>query len=188
MDISKQSKEDINVIFLDFDGVVNTIHYSSNEDVERRIKILSDICKEYNCKVVIEASIKDLIDEDSMEINGEWLQFVFSLFKKYDIECIGRTPNVERKYSDYSYISMWKEDEIRLYLYRHPEIDHYCIIDDDDLGPINSDLNKVRNHLVKTMYYSNNPEEEGLLEKHKEKVKQVLKLDNEIKQLLSKRK
>ena len=29
-----------------------------------RIKILADICKEYNCKVVIEASAKDAIDEE----------------------------------------------------------------------------------------------------------------------------
>ena len=35
--------------------------------------------------------------------------------------------------------------EIRLYLFRHPEIEHYVVIDDDDLGPNNSDLNKVRN-------------------------------------------
>ena len=82
------------------------------------------------------------------------------------------------------YISSWKEDEIRLYLYRHPEIEHYCIIDDDDLAPRNSDLNKVRNHLVKTIYYSANKEEEGLLEKHKSEVGDILKLDNDIKKLI----
>ena len=174
----------MNVIFLDFDGTLNTIHYSSNNDIERRIKILSDICKEYDCKIVIEASSKDSIDEETMETNNEWLKFIFDCFNKYNIECIGRTPNVEKKLSNHSYISCWKEDEIRLYLYRHPEIDHYCIIDDDDLAPRNSDLNKVRNHLVKTIYYSNNPEEEGLLEKHKSKVGKILKKDNEIKKLV----
>ena len=83
---------------------------------------------------------------------------------------------------------MWKEDEIRLYLYRHPEIEHYCVIDDDDLQPHNSDLNKVRDHLVKTIYYSDKPEEEGLLPKHKEEIKEVLKKDNDIKKLVLKRK
>ena len=178
----------INVIFLDFDGVLDTIHYSNDEDVEKRIKILSDICKENNCKIVIEAAAKDAIDEETMEVDGKWVEFIFSLFEKYGIECIGRTPNVKKRQSNNSYISMWKEDEIRLYLYRHPEINHYCIIDDDDLAPRNSDLNKVRDHLVKTIYYSDNKEEEGLLDKHKEEVKNILKLDNEISKLVLKRK
>jgi len=97
--------------------------------------------------------------------------------------------NVKKYYnSRNSYISMWKEDEIRLYLMRHPEIDHYCVIDDDDLGPRNSDLNKVRNHLVQTIYYSDKPEEEGLLKLHIDKVGETLKEDNEIKRLVLKRK
>lgn len=82
---------------------------------------------------------------------------------------------------------MWKEDEIRLYLYRHPEIDHYCIIDDDDLSPRNSDLNKVRDHLVRTINYSNNPDEEGILPKHKIEIKEVLTKDNDIKRLVLKK-
>ena len=178
----------MNVIFLDFDGVLDTIHYSSKEDIEKRIKILSDICKEYDCKVVIEASIKNTIDEITMETSSNWVKYIFDCFKKYNIECIGRTPNVEKRFSKSSYTPIWKEDEIRLYLYRHKEIDHYCIIDDDDLELYNnSDLNKVRNHLVKTIYYSDNKDEEGLLEKHKEEVGKVLKLDNEIKKLLLKK-
>ena len=177
----------MNVIFLDFDGVIDTIHHNSNIDVEKRIAILADICKEYNCKVVIEAAAKNAIDENTMEIEGEWVNFIFNLFKKYGIECIGRTPNVKKKYNSISYTSMWKEDEIRLYLFRHPEIEHYCIIDDDDLAPNNSDLNKVRDHLVKTIYFSENDKEEGLLEVHKEKVGKILKKDNKIRHLILKR-
>ena len=48
----------MNVIFLDFDGVLETIHYDSLDDVEKRIKILAEICKEYDCKIVIEVSEK----------------------------------------------------------------------------------------------------------------------------------
>ena len=86
----------MNVIFLDFDGVLDTIHYSSMEDVERRIKILSDICSEYDCKVVIEASATVGIDEKTGYIYNKWVRNVFKLFKKYNIECIGRTPNVKK--------------------------------------------------------------------------------------------
>lgn len=168
----------MNVIFLDFDGVLETIHYSSNEDIERRIKILADICKIYNCKVAIEATAKCVIDEETMEIlNDEsWVAFIFNCFKKYGIECIGRTPCIGRQINHYTYIPIWKEDEILSYLLKHPEIEHYCVIDDDDMEPFGFDLNMIRDHLVKTVYYSDNYEEGGLLEKHKEEVGKKLSL------------
>ena len=179
----------MNVIFLDFDGTLNTCHDKEEKFLEKRIKILADICKEYNCKIVIESTHKNLIDEETLEVDKDalWIQKYFDLFKKYDIEVIGRTPEKGKKLSSICYIPVWKENEIRLYLFRHPEIEHYCVIDDDDMHYFvknQSDLNKVRKHLVQTIYYSLNPDEEGLLEKHKEEVGKVLKLDNEIKKLI----
>lgn len=174
----------MNVIFLDFDGVLNTVHDKNDENdenLEKRIAILSDICKEFDCKVVIEASMKDAIDEETMETTSNWINKVFDLFKKYNIDCIGRVPNVSRKLS-VSYTSIWKEDEIRLYLFRHPEIEHYCVIDDDDLYPY-SDLDKVRNHLVQTIYYSDNPQEEGLTEDYKSEIGKVLQKKNEMQKI-----
>ena len=69
----------MNVIFLDFDGVLNTAHASTLQDIERRIAILALICSEYHCKVVIEASAKDAIDEETMAISKDavWVQFIF---------------------------------------------------------------------------------------------------------------
>ena len=176
--------DNMNVIFLDFDGVLDTMHYTSDED------ILGEICQELDCKVVIEAVAKEAINEETNEIYGRWVNFIFDLFNKYGIDCIGRTPSVKKRLSSNSYYHMWKEHEIRLYLFRHPEIDHYCVIDDDDLEVLyhDSDLNKVRDHLVQTIYYSDNPEEEGLLPRHKEEIKEVLKKDNKIKKLALKRK
>ena len=178
----------MNVIFLDFDGVINTNYYRSNEQIEEKIKILSDICHTYNCKVVIEASAKRAINEETLEIDSdaEWVNFLFKLFDKYDIEVIGRTPNVKKytKNDRCCYLSMWKEDEIRLYLYRHPEIDHYCIIDDDDLTSMHrkSDLDKVRDHLVVTKdFLDTDFKSEGLQPYHKELVKEILEKENKIK-------
>ncbi len=177
----------MNVIFLDFDGVLDTIHFNEDKDIERRIKILADICHEYDCKIVIEASAKDAIDEDTLEIypNALFVKKIFSWFDKYGIECIGRTPDVAKKNDKFSEIPMWKEDEIRLYLLRHPEIEHYCIIDDNDTVNMlrwkRGDLDKVKDHLVETIYYSkDNPEEEGLLPHHKELIGKILKKDNNI--------
>ena len=167
----------MNVIFLDFDGVLDTYHYKSKKDIERRIKILSDICKDLDCKVVISASVKDVIDEDTLEILDEnsWVNHIFKCFNKYGIECIGRTPKIRKYYGEDAYTEVWKEDEILTYLDAHPEIEHYCVIDDNDC----TDLEKVKDHLVETLNYSDNPEEEGLLERHKEEIAKKLELNIE---------
>ncbi|MBR3117456.1 MAG: hypothetical protein IKF36_06280 [Bacilli bacterium] len=179
----------MNVIFLDFDGVIDTVHYITLADMEEKIKILSKICHEYDCKVVIEASIKWLINEETLEIEEEveWVKHIFNCFKKYDIECIGRTPCVSKYFGNGFFTPIWKEFEIKKYLFNHPEIDHFCIIDDDDLGPIKSDLKTLREYLVETIYYSDNKEEEGLLEEHSKQVGEILKLDNKYKKLAIKK-
>ena len=181
----------MNVIFLDFDGVLDTNYYKSKEQVEEKVKILADICHTYDAKVVISASAKVAIDEDTLEIDdAEWVNYLFFLFKKYNIEVIGRTPDVKKYTSNdkSSYLEMWKEDEIRLYLMRHPEIEHYCVIDDDDALFIlkKSDLDKVRSHLVITKDYQDNQENEGLQAYHKEEVGEILKKENNVKKLLLK--
>ena len=80
---------------------------------------------------------------------------------------------------------MWKEDEIILYLQEHPEIEHFCVIDDDDLTKNyhrKSDLDKVRNHLVSPDEFNfEQPELEGLQPYHKKEVGKKLQLENEFK-------
>lgn len=179
----------MNVIFLDFDGVLGTDYYVTIEQIEVKIKILKEICDMYNCKIVISSGLKSVIDIETLTTDEghEELQQILYLMKKYKIPVIGKTRNVTKVISELGPIDMWKEDEIRLYLFHHPEIEHYCVIDDDDMPYYirnHSDLNKVRKHLVQTIYYSLNPEEEGLLEKHKEEVGKVLELDNDIKKLI----
>ena len=189
----------MNVIFLDFDGVMNTLNdyfnFNNNPSIiENRFRILGDICKKYDCKVVISTSHKDRIDEETLETDIDWIKEYFRLFKKYGIEVIGRTPSLERKkgkpYEHYV-VPVWKEEEIILYLKAHPEIEHFCVIDDDDLVTIpareagdfsRSDLNGVREYLVTTNFYSwTNPYESGLQESHINEVGEILKKENKTK-------
>lgn len=180
----------MNVIFLDFDGVIDTFHYTSFEDMENKIKILSRICHEHDCKVVIEASAKVVIDEETLEIEDgvEWIKNIFKCFKKYDIDCIGRTPCIGKHKTSGFYTPIWKEYEIKVFLFRHPEIDHFCIIDDDDLGPKNSDLSTLSEYVIRPLNYSKNKDEEGLLDDHSIKVGEILKKENKYKKLALKRK
>ena len=135
------------------------------------------------------------MDEDTLEVirdDVEWFKELLETFKKYDIEVIGRTPTVKRRdeHFENACLPIWKEDEIRLYLFRHPEIDHYVVLDDDDLADAHrkSDLDKIRPHLVKTdNYLENHANEEGLLERHKAEVGEVLKKENEIKKFALRR-
>ena len=185
----------MNVIFLDLDGVLYSLRGESFEQLEERVKILSRICKETDSKVVLSAGSKNMINGKTnrpKEKATRWMKTLFVLFDQNDIECIGKTPNVERRLTDFETIDQWKEDEIRKYLFNHPEVDHYCVIDDDDytVGDdySRSELNKVRAHLVETSLYSPmGASEECLLERHIDEVKEVMKLDNEIKRFALKK-
>ena len=133
----------INVIFLDFGGTLYGLSDHRLTDpkeqqarLEKRIAVLAEICNKYNCKAVISAGAKNAINEYTMEIDedAEYIKEIFELFKKYGIECIGVTPHVSKRKIDGTYYEQWKEDEIILYLIRHPEIAHYCVLDDGLYG------------------------------------------------------
>lgn len=176
----------MNVIFLDKDGVLNSASFldDDRDRVTEKVKILSQICQLYNAKVVISSGMKELIDEETLESDVDWVNDLLSLLNNYNIEVIGRTPTVRRRLTECAEIPTWKDDEIRLYLFRHPEIKHYCVIDDDDMG---RNLDKVRKHLVVTEYFNRkHPEEEGLLSKHMEEVGEKLKVENEVRRLVLK--
>lgn len=172
------------VIFVDFDGTISAKHdhYDSNfkkvpdeiyrKNVERRIKILAEMCLENDAKVVIESAYKVLINEETLDSEVDWINEILDLMKKYGIKVIGITPDL----ADF-YTPLWKEDEILEYLRRHPEVDSYCVLDDDDRKAMHmkSDLDKVRDHLVEVKdYCEDNPEEEAIQEYHKEEVKRIL--------------
>ena len=163
----------MNVIFLDFDGVIDTIHLKSNEEVEKKIALLAEICHEFDCKVVISASAKAGFDFEKGTQENEWCTFIYNTFIKYGIDCIGKTPNVDKWFSRFEYKEGWREYEILKYLREHPEIEHFVVIDDND----SDDLTLLYDHLVETVYCnSENYEEEGLLPRHKEEIKKILAL------------
>ena len=171
----------MNVIFVDFDGTLCTEHGHTIEDIERKIKILAEVCHKYDCKVVVEAAAKETIDEETMTSDMDWVQNILDLFKKHKIECIGRTPSSSKEIAEGIFVDLWKEDEIIEYLKAHPEIEHFCVIDDDDLQPKDSDLNKVRDYLVTPLFFSDNPDEEGLQPYHKDEIGMILKRSNRFK-------
>lgn len=179
----------MNVIFLDVDGVLNGSHSSwehlkmrregiktPNID-EDKIKILSEISNELDCKIVLSTSWKlekEYFDyEKEAYVFNKNLAYLLDLFDKYNIEFIGYTPNVGRYRKTINKDEMWKENDIRLYLYKHPEVEHFVVIDDETY-----DLKKLKDHLIITKYIGNSSSEEGLTINHKDEIRKILAREN----------
>lgn len=119
----------MNVIFLDFNGVLDTWQNMDviNEENLQRLKFIVD---ETAAKIVISSSLKN-----SYYYTGHFSKHLQNIIKEIEnigIEVIGITPNAESR-----------EEEIRLYLDEHPEIDNFCILDDD------YEMDQFRDNLVK---------------------------------------
>ena len=119
----------MNIIFLDINGVLDT-----NENIDEinvdNLKRLKQIVDETNSKIVISSSLKN-----SYYYTGHYskhLQNIIKEIEKAGISIIGITPKCKTR-----------EDEIKVYLLNHPEIENYCILDDD------YEMESLQDHLVK---------------------------------------
>jgi len=128
---------DLNVVFLDYDGVVNTPMWDSEGKkcsfgFPRDNKVnnfqcvqwVSEFCQKYGYSIVVSSTWR--LDENYKEclINGGL---------RDGIEILGRTP-VMRDQS--------RGTEIKKYLSAHPEITQFLIFDDE------ADMDDLADHLV----------------------------------------
>ena len=119
----------MNVIFLDFNGVLDTNEQMDviDEGNLSRLKILVDM---FDAKVVISSSLKN-----SFYYSGRYSKLLSSIIDRLlevGIDVIGITPKSDTR-----------EKEILMYLEMHPEVSNYCILDDDYY------MELLREHLVK---------------------------------------
>lgn len=119
----------MNVIFLDFNGVLDTNEQMDviDEGNLSRLKILVDM---FDAKVVISSSLKN-----SFYYTGRYSKLLSSIIDRLlevGIDVIGITPKSDTR-----------EKEILMYLDMHPEVSNYCILDDDYY------MELLREHLVK---------------------------------------
>lgn len=129
-----------NVIFLDFDGVVNTplweekdgkftcnYGYPSKGKVNdwQAVQWVSEFCEKYGYSIVISSTWR---------FNPERaIQCLINGGLRKGIEILGCTPRLDGK---------TRGDEIEEYLITHPEIKHFLIFDDD------TDMGKYMDYLV----------------------------------------
>ena len=119
----------MNVIFLDFNGVLDTYENIDEINIDN-LKRLKYIIDETESKIVISSSLKN-----SYYHTGHYnifLQKIINQIENIGIEVIGITPKAETR-----------EEEIKLYLQTHQEVSNYCILDDD------YEMESLKEHLVK---------------------------------------
>lgn len=127
------------VIFLDFNGVLDTY-----DDIDKINSVnllrLKEIVDETGASVVISSSIKNSYYYTSKY--GKMLSEVVNVLTDNDINVLGITP-----------LKGNREDEIKEYLDNHPEIDNFCIIDDDfDMKSFKGNMVKLPTQSKKNPY------------------------------------
>ena len=166
------------VIFLDIDGVLNSSEtfkrnrkkrlenpnqYILNID-EEKVTLLGDICKATSAKVVLSSAARGSWENGPSHLDDKFSINLQKLFDKYEIEIIGITPVVgSNKYSSH------RELEIMVYLKNHPEIDSFCIIDDEIC-----DLESLKDFVIKTKWNPDYFNDGGLQENHVNEAIKVL--------------
>ena len=111
----------MNVIFLDFDGVINNFNNFDGVDFNN-VKWLLEIVKESNAKIVATTSNKYSFQRNSGVDYQNTLYFkMVSLLEKMGIEIFDVTPYV---YGD-------RKSEIIEYIRNHKEIQNFLILDDE---------------------------------------------------------
>ncbi|MBE6954481.1 MAG: hypothetical protein E7449_01040 [Ruminococcaceae bacterium] len=118
----------MNVIFLDYDGVVNTPRWHQKDgqwkcryghpwdgkvNNEQAVQWVSEFCEQFGYKIVVTSTWRLHDDYDEMLVRGGL---------RSGIEILGRTPVMDNK---------TRGDEISQYLDKHPEITGYLVFDDE---------------------------------------------------------
>lgn len=129
----------MNVVFLDYDGVVNTpmwdedgkhCRYNSASDNKvnnfQAVQWVSEFCQKYNYDIVVTSTWRFQDNYKDCLINGGLHD---------GIKILGRTPHIFHRS---------RGDEIQMYIDSHPKIEKFLIFDDD------SDMGNLKEHLVKT--------------------------------------
>lgn len=116
-----------NVIFLDVDGVFNSLAYyekagkSAPELEERALKILADTYKENDCCIVLASSWRELAPTEYRAAHSMY-QYLLDSLGRYGMEIVDKTP----------YIQMDRPSEIAKWLEDHrDEVKSFIILDDD---------------------------------------------------------
>ena len=127
----------MNVLFLDYDGVVNTLMWQLTSTGKMQFRFnspsdnkvnnfqacqwISEFCQKYNYKIVVTSTWRLFSNYRECLINGGLRE---------GIEIIDKTPDLR-----YTHDHACRGEEIREWLIKHHnEVDNFIIVDDEELG------------------------------------------------------
>ncbi len=126
------------VIFLDIDGVLNSINYVKNSgkfgvvvDPER-IKLLKTIVTATDAEIVLSSSWREHWNSTSNDCDEIGLE-INKIFREYKLSIYDKTPNLHFK----------RAEEIKAWLSDYPGTTHYVILDDEEF----TDLHLLPHHI-----------------------------------------
>ena len=127
----------MNVVFLDYDGVVNTPMWSddgkhcrygmpSDNKVNnfQCVQWVSEFCQKYGYSIVVTSTWR---------MDNNYIECLKNGGLRDGIEVIGKTPILNGK---------TRGEEIKAFLSTHPEVDKFIIFDDE------SDMDDLKDHLI----------------------------------------
>lgn len=147
------------IIFLDFDGVLNSAKYLAdceNQGVvidPSKLALLKQIIDATNARIVLSTSWREHWSKTPAECDdiGRFIEQTFSF---YGLQIFDKTPVLRAR----------REIQIRIWLDQHPQVQNFVVLDDMLL---NADF--MEGHFVKTSYHF-----DGLAEDDVQKAIEIL--------------
>lgn len=146
------------VVFLDFDGVLNTDSYIRSCGYDglildpSKMRLLKKIIESTDAKIVLTTSWKEHWEKDSTKCDASG-KLMNTVFARYGLEIFDKIPHMKER-----------EDGIANWLDANPEAKNYVILDDFAL-----EGNMISGHLVRTSAFR-----DGLEDEHMRQAIQIL--------------
>lgn len=170
-----------NIIFLDVDGVLNSMAYfeqlkKNEKEFDKFTEIsdfhlqkLAEIYHACNCKIVLTSTWRDF-DELNDKYSYEMWQYLISSLANYNMEVIGKTPIIDNN----------RPLEIKTWLDEQPDKNSISFISlDDDFCKKDYHRYGIHKCLVHTDFYCKKVEDGGLQQTHVDKAIKKLKEEAE---------
>ena len=156
------------IIFLDIDGVLNSVDYFEQvkdckgykEINPEKVKLLKEIVERTGAKIVLSSTWRDL-SRRKCEPDHPLYTYLIDTLKEYGLEIMEHTP----------YIGQDRPKEIKAWLDKQSDKDLRFVSLDDDYPKNLYDDVRIGDCLVRTCFYENDG---GLRQEHVEKAVKIL--------------
>lgn len=131
------------VIFLDFDGVLNSAKYLLGHGDcgvaidPARMALLKQIVDATDAKIVLSTSWREHWSKDLIHCDSTGM-LINRIFSKYGLHIFDKTPELHER----------RETEIKSWLDTHPEVENFVVLDDSLLS-----AGYLNGHFIKTSNY-----------------------------------